>query len=65
MDAIMELRKVFKTTLFSLEEKQANAEALYWLYRTVKDNPAELQIAFLLEANRLQKNIIERLMQDE
>ncbi len=36
MNAIGELKKVFKSRLFTLEEKQENAEALYWVNRLVK-----------------------------
>lgn len=58
MGTIKKLKYALKPTI-EKNEKFKKAEELYWLYRTAKDNPKELEIAFLLEANRLQKSIIE------
>lgn len=62
MDIIEKLKMAFNPTIRTIE-KCDHAEILYWLYRTAKDNPKELEIAFLLEANRLQKNAIDELIQ--
>jgi len=52
VDTIEKLKKALRTTLSTLEVCE-QSENLYWLYRIAKDSPKELEIAFLLEANRL------------
>ena len=63
MDTIEKLTKALRSTLSNIERLE-KAEHLYWLYRIAKDNPIELQVAFLLEANRLQKSVIGELRED-
>ncbi len=58
MEAIDKIKEALKPDK-TVEEKVIAAEKLYWLYRKAKENPEELQIAFLLEANRLQKQVID------
>lgn len=64
MDTIEKLTRALRPTL-SNTERLEKAEHLYWLYRIAKDNPIELQVAFLLEANRLQKSVIGELKEEE
>lgn len=60
MNIIKQLKQAFETTLYS-DTLQEQSETLYWLYRMAKDNPKELEVAFLLEANKKQKQVIDRL----
>lgn len=62
MDTIEKLKKALSPTLSTIELRE-KSEDLYWLYRTAKDNPKELEVAFLLESNRLQKKVIDELVQ--
>lgn len=64
MDTIDKLTRALRPTPSNIERLE-KAEHLYWLYRIAKDNPMELQVAFLLEANRLQKSVIGELKDDD
>lgn len=57
MDTIDKIRDALKHVV-ETKEKQDKAEKLYWLYRMVRDDPRELEVAFLLEANKLQKSAL-------
>jgi hypothetical protein len=61
IDLLTKIRKAFEPTLDTIEMLQ-KAEDCYWLYRTAKENPQALEVAFLREANRLQKTAIDRFM---
>jgi len=62
MEVTEKLKKCFGSTdSVNADVLIKRAEDLYWLYRIAKDNPKELETAFLLEANKLQKKVIEKL----
>ena len=60
METIDKIKDALKLTI-DINKKRDKAENLYWLYRLAKDNPRELEIAFLIEANKLQKSAIDDL----
>jgi hypothetical protein len=61
VDTLTKMRKAFEPTLDTLKRLE-KAEEFYWLYRTAKENPQGLEVAFLREANRLQKISIDELL---
>ena len=63
MNIIEELKQSLKTST-DTSEKCRQSEKLYWLYRQVKDYPQQFEVAFLLEANKLQKSVIDELVEN-
>ena len=64
MDTLDKLKDALRPSYETID-KIDQAEKLYWLYRIAKDNPKELEVAFLLEANMLQKSVIEQIKADD